>query len=407
MHCSVCGWNWSSFSNIGRGMIGLCAYRKSHKVKGPEKDRVKSPHLNWRLDFREIIFLIPPSIRGRCQQLPHLGTKFVLDLQCILQPPFYHQYFPRALNFGGIGVVIGHEITHGFDDKGRLFDKDGNLNTWWTEEATEKFRHKAKCIVEQYNSFVVPEVNAPLDGLTTQGENIADNGGLKQAFRAYLQWLEHNEDYALPDLLLNNKQIFFLNFAQVWCGSSRPEAAKNRLKTAVHSPGRFRVIGTLRNSLDFAEAYKCPPGSPMNPINKCTVCTLDKHQLRSAHGSVDTPFNRNLNTSMFPTSSSQHHAVITHLYTISGFITEHHPHSTFQSKPIPLQTWHKGLLEGRERLEDETYKGGKISAGASEMVEKVPGFVENDRNVSLKTMEEDLYVSRGTIRTILDRIRPE
>ncbi|KAI4470500.1 zinc metalloprotease family m13 neprilysin-related [Holotrichia oblita] len=189
----------------------------------------------------------------------------------ILQPPFYHQYFPRALNFGGIGVVIGHEITHGFDDKGRLFDKDGNLNTWWTEEATEKFRNKAKCIVEQYNSFVVPEVNTPLDGLTTQGENIADNGGLKQAYKAYLEWLERYNDHELPDLPLHSKQLFFLNFAQVWCGTSRPEAAKNRLKTAVHSPGRFRVIGTLRNSLDFANAFQCPPGCPMNPINKCTV----------------------------------------------------------------------------------------------------------------------------------------
>lgn len=194
-----------------------------------------------------------------------------MNILGILQPPFYHQYFPRALNFGGIGVVIGHEITHGFDDKGRLFDKDGNLNTWWTEEATEKFRNKAKCIVEQYNSFIVPEVNTPLDGLTTQGENIADNGGLKQAYKAYLQWLERYNDHELPDLPLHSKQLFFLNFAQVWCGSSRPEAAKNRLKTAVHSPGRFRVIGTLRNSLDFADAYQCQPGCPMNPINKCTV----------------------------------------------------------------------------------------------------------------------------------------
>nr|XP_022915687.1 neprilysin-4-like [Onthophagus taurus] len=189
----------------------------------------------------------------------------------ILQPPFYHQHFPKALNYGGIGVVIGHEITHGFDDKGRLFDKDGNLNTWWSDESTAKFRDKAKCIVDQYNSFVVPEVNAPLDGMTTQGENIADNGGIKQAFQAYQAWLSKHSDELLPGFNATNNQLFFLNFAQVWCGTSRPEAAKNRLKTAVHSPGRFRVIGTLRNSYDFAEAYHCQPGTAMNPVGKCRV----------------------------------------------------------------------------------------------------------------------------------------
>ena len=189
----------------------------------------------------------------------------------ILQPPFYHRHFPRALNYGGIGVVIGHEITHGFDDKGRLFDKEGNLNTWWSDDATDNFREKIICIVEQYNNFVVPEVNLPLDGVMTEGENIADNGGLKQAFKAYKVWLKHNSDYDLPDVPLTAKQLFFLNFAQVWCGVSRPEAARSKLKTAVHAPGRFRVLGTLRNSKDFAETYKCASGSPMNPQKKCSV----------------------------------------------------------------------------------------------------------------------------------------
>ncbi|XP_050345849.1 neprilysin-4-like isoform X3 [Nymphalis io] len=191
----------------------------------------------------------------------------------ILQPPFYHRHFPRSLNFGGIGVVIGHEITHGFDDKGRLFDCEGNLHRWWSDSAIEAFHHRAQCLIDQYGHYVVPEVNMKLDGVNTQGENIADNGGVKQAFHAYQHWLRHHDsaDETLPGLNYTHTQLFFLNFAQVWCGAMRSEAMRNKLKTAVHSPGRFRVIGTLSNSLDFAREFRCPPGSPMNPVHKCSV----------------------------------------------------------------------------------------------------------------------------------------
>lgn len=128
----------------------------------------------------------------------------------ILQPPFYHRYFPRSLNFGGIGVVIGHEITHGFDDKGRLFDKDGNLHRWWNDDVIYGFHQRAQCLIgngtvprphlplsptsiheiensfnfsDQYSNYTVSEVGMQIDGINTQGENIADNGGIKQAFR--------------------------------------------------------------------------------------------------------------------------------------------------------------------------------------------------------------------------------
>ncbi|KAL5284704.1 MMEL1 family protein [Megaselia abdita] len=195
----------------------------------------------------------------------------------ILQPPFYHRYFPRALNYGGIGVVIGHELTHGFDDKGRLFDHNGDIHKWWTDKAINGFHNRAKCLVSQYNNYTVKEVNINIDGESTQGENIADNGGIRQAFRAYENWLSKNENLetelaeSLPGLNLTSKQLFFLNFAQVWCGTMRPEAIKNKLKTAVHSPGKFRVIGTLSNSVDFAREFSCPVGCPMNPTHKCSV----------------------------------------------------------------------------------------------------------------------------------------
>uniref|UniRef100_A0A182K3W4 Neprilysin, neutral endopeptidase 1 n=1 Tax=Anopheles christyi TaxID=43041 RepID=A0A182K3W4_9DIPT len=195
----------------------------------------------------------------------------------ILQPPFYHRHLPKAINYGGIGVVIGHELTHGFDDKGRLFDRDGNLYRWWSDRAIEAFHERAACLVQQYSRYTIDEVGVQLDGENTQGENIADNGGIKQAFLAYSKWLAGQTDRRvleaemLPGLNVTRTQLFFLNFAQIWCGAMRPEATRNKLKTAVHSPGRFRVIGTLSNSEDFAREYHCPVGSFMNPTDKCSV----------------------------------------------------------------------------------------------------------------------------------------
>ncbi|KAG5682753.1 hypothetical protein PVAND_012086 [Polypedilum vanderplanki] len=190
----------------------------------------------------------------------------------ILQPLFYSQNFPKSLNYGGIGVVIGHEITHGFDDKGRQFDKDGNMMQWWNNATIKNFRERAQCIIDQYSKYRIDEVGLYMNGRMTQGENIADNGGLKQSFRAYKKWVAiHGEEPALPGLNLTHDQLFFLNYAQIWCGSMRPEDALTKIRSSVHSPGIIRVIGPLSNSKDFAEAYKCPIGTKMNPINKCSV----------------------------------------------------------------------------------------------------------------------------------------
>ncbi|KAF5294753.1 hypothetical protein FQA39_LY00237 [Lamprigera yunnana] len=191
----------------------------------------------------------------------------------ILQPPFYQKYFPRCLNYGGIGVVIGHEITHGFDDKGRLFNKDGNLQRWWGKQAIQEFHKRTECLIDQYNSYIEPKINMQIDGFNTRGENIADNGGVKQAFKAYTKWLKSNPDAdeTLPNLNMTNKQLFFLNFAQVWCGSTRPSVIRNRILTDIHAPARFRVIGALSNCPEFADAYNCPVDSPMNPNEKCTI----------------------------------------------------------------------------------------------------------------------------------------
>ncbi|RUS91043.1 hypothetical protein EGW08_001171 [Elysia chlorotica] len=192
----------------------------------------------------------------------------------ILQPPFYSKHFPKYLNYGGIGMVIGHEITHGFDDRGRQYDKDGNLVKWWDDVVIHRFKERAQCIIDQYSNYTVPEIDMPVNGLQTQGENIADNGGIKEAYRAYRKYTQrqHTQEKRLPGLLqFSGDQLFFINFAQVWCGVMRPQASINRIMTGVHSPGRFRVIGTLQNMPEFSEAFQCPAGSYMNRKERCSV----------------------------------------------------------------------------------------------------------------------------------------
>ncbi|XP_019367552.1 PREDICTED: endothelin-converting enzyme 1 isoform X1 [Gavialis gangeticus] len=188
----------------------------------------------------------------------------------ILQAPFYTRTSPKSLNFGGIGVVVGHELTHAFDDQGREYDKDGNLRPWWKNSSVEAFKHKTECMVEQYGNYTVN--GEAVNGRHTLGENIADNGGLKAAYRAYLNWLKKNgNEDMLPTLGLTNHQLFFVGFAQVWCSVRTPESSHEGLITDPHSPSRFRVIGTISNSKEFSEHFHCPPGAPMNPQKKCEV----------------------------------------------------------------------------------------------------------------------------------------
>ncbi|XP_062066683.1 endothelin-converting enzyme 2 isoform X3 [Lepus europaeus] len=188
----------------------------------------------------------------------------------ILQAPFYARNHPKALNFGGIGVVMGHELTHAFDDQGREYDKEGNLRPWWQNASLAAFRNHTACMEEQYNQY---QINGErLNGRQTLGENIADNGGLKAAYNAYKAWLrKHGEEQQLPAVGLNNHQLFFVGFAQVWCSVRTPESSHEGLVTDPHSPARFRVLGTLSNSRDFLRHFGCPVGSPMNPGQLCEV----------------------------------------------------------------------------------------------------------------------------------------
>uniref|UniRef100_A0AAQ4Q1I6 Endothelin-converting enzyme 1 n=1 Tax=Gasterosteus aculeatus aculeatus TaxID=481459 RepID=A0AAQ4Q1I6_GASAC len=188
----------------------------------------------------------------------------------ILQAPFYSRSWPKALNFGGIGVVMGHELTHAFDDQGREYDKDGNLRPWWKNSSVEAFKQQTQCMVEQYGNYSINQ--EPLNGKHTLGENIADNGGLKAAYKAYVNWIEKNgEEASLPALGMTNHQLFFVGFAQVWCSVRTPESSHEGVITDPHSPSRFRVIGTISNSQDFSKHFGCKADAPMNPKHKCEL----------------------------------------------------------------------------------------------------------------------------------------
>uniref|UniRef100_A0A8C7YAB8 Endothelin-converting enzyme 1 n=1 Tax=Oryzias sinensis TaxID=183150 RepID=A0A8C7YAB8_9TELE len=188
----------------------------------------------------------------------------------ILQAPFYSRSWPKALNFGGIGVVMGHELTHAFDDQGREYDKDGNLRPWWKNSSVEAFKRQAQCMVEQYGNYSINQ--EPLNGKHTLGENIADNGGLKAAYKAYVNWIQKNgEEPMLPALGMTNHQLFFVGFAQVWCSVRTPESSHEGVITDPHSPSRFRVIGTISNSREFSKHFGCRANAPMNPKHKCEL----------------------------------------------------------------------------------------------------------------------------------------
>ncbi len=186
----------------------------------------------------------------------------------ILQSPFFTLSQPRAMNFGGIGMVMGHEITHGFDDEGRKFDADGSRRDWWTEASGTEFEKRATCVANQYDTYA-PFEDKHVNGRLTLGENIADLGGLKIALAAlHRDAAEHpsTETYAYtPD------QLFFYGFAQSWCTNIRDERLRTLLTVDPHSPARFRVDGTLSNLPEFAAAFSCSAGAKMVNANRCEV----------------------------------------------------------------------------------------------------------------------------------------
>ncbi|PYS89133.1 MAG: hypothetical protein DMF64_18410 [Acidobacteria bacterium] len=179
----------------------------------------------------------------------------------ILQPPFFDPNADDATNYGGIGAIIGHELTHGFDDEGHKFDADGNLKSWWTDSDEKNYAARAKIVEAEYNDFIGVET-VHINGKLTLGENIADLGGLKIAYYAWQKSLANKPKPANVEGL-TPEQRFFLAYAQNWRRNSRPEQLRLMLQTDPHSPPRFRVLGVVANLPEFAQAFNCQAGDPL------------------------------------------------------------------------------------------------------------------------------------------------
>jgi putative endopeptidase len=190
----------------------------------------------------------------------------------ILQPPFFDKSMDDAVNFGGIGLVIGHELTHGFDDQGRKYDPQGNLHDWWTAEDGKEFEKRVSCVADEYSNFVAVD-DLKLNGRLTLGENTADNGGARIALMA-LEHMIADDTTGKEGQKIDGyspEQRFFLGFARVWCEKRRPEVARMRVLTDPHSPGKYRVDGVLQNMPEFQKAWGCKAGQPMVAENACHV----------------------------------------------------------------------------------------------------------------------------------------
>ncbi len=183
----------------------------------------------------------------------------------ILQSPFFGKDALPAVNYGAVGMVMGHELTHGFDDEGRQFDGQGNLREWCSPDVVKAFDKRAQCVVDQFSNFTVAG-GTHLNGKLTLGENIADLGGLKLAYTAYKATHQPMKAAGFTD-----DQLFFLGTAQVWCGNIRPENAVLLAQTDPHSPGHYRVDGPMSNMPEFAAAFQCKPTDKMVSQNACSI----------------------------------------------------------------------------------------------------------------------------------------
>lgn len=189
----------------------------------------------------------------------------------ILQPPFFNKDATDAVNFGSMGMVVGHEITHGFDDEGRQFDPAGNLKDWWSETSAKNFVGRAQCVVKQYDNYVAID-DIKVKGALTLGENTADQGGIKLAHSAMVDWYA-KKGSADDAARYSQSQQFFLGFAQSWCTKVRPEPARLRAQTDPHSPPYWRVNGPLGNNDAFKAAFQCTDSDKMirTGADRCSV----------------------------------------------------------------------------------------------------------------------------------------
>jgi len=207
-------------------------------------------------------------------------TNSIVFPAAILQPPFFSSEYPMAVNFGAIGSVMGHELTHGFDDQGRLYGPSGTLHSWWKDQTASQFMQRAQCIAREYSSFQLRgEPPVFVNGNLTLGEDLADNGGLQNAYEAYSNWASQQPGGLAAQRFGNvtGPQLFFYSFGQAWCTKQTMKAERQQVITDPHAPSRFRVNGAVQNTPAFAAAFQCTAGSKMNPSKgRCLVWTPDE-----------------------------------------------------------------------------------------------------------------------------------
>jgi putative endopeptidase len=213
---------------------------------------------------RDEFFALPQQLEGSSAE-SLVSVEFTAGF---LQPPVFDPRLDDPINFGGFGGVIGHEITHQFDDEGRKFDVDGNLAPWWTPDDVAHYQARAQCFVDEYSQFHI-EDGSPVDGRLTLGENLADNGGLRLAWNALRPTAGAPAGETIDGF--TPAQRFFLAWAQIRCENTTPEAARRQVHSDEHSPGRWRVNGVVRNMPELAAAFACPAGAPMAPETRCRL----------------------------------------------------------------------------------------------------------------------------------------
>lgn len=252
-----------SYHNIS---LNKSTFFKDYLKIREEKHREVQGRLHKPVD-RHRFTMAPISANAYYSQT----TVTIKILVGILTNPFYDHLYHLTSNLGAIGSVIGHEMNHGFDSRGQQYDQHGNFHTWWTNETTRRFHQHTKCFVDQYSQYRFHGLNNR--GRLTVAENMADNGGLQAALLAYKIYKDHHSlvHGFLPGLPLRDKQLFFLSFAQLYCGHYTDAYAKHAMKVDPHSPYPHRVLGTLSNQKEFAEAFKCPAGSRYNPSKRCLL----------------------------------------------------------------------------------------------------------------------------------------
>ena len=202
----------------------------------------------------------------------------------MLQKPFFSSAYDMARIFGGVGAIMGHELTHGFDNTGRKYDQESRLRDWWDKETVDEYESRAQCIATLYSGFDL--LGLKVKGNLTLGENIADFGGIKSSYHAYLNWFTHHycKGISKSEMPMTwelcqkqstpkhyQRQLFWVSYGQNWCDKERDQSIRMAILTDEHSPDKFRVNGPLSQNLDFQKDFNCPVGSKMNPREKCAL----------------------------------------------------------------------------------------------------------------------------------------